>query len=82
MANINSKGQHLSYLFDYKDGKIKLGLGLDCLLDHNLRFKPKQLNIILGHDNVGLFVYGQGKITTGRFLEILYRCIPGVNLKI
>lgn len=53
MENINTKGQHLNYLFDYKDGKIKLGLGLDCILDNNLRYKPKQLNIILGHDNVG-----------------------------
>jgi hypothetical protein len=43
----------LKYLFDYKDGKIKQGLGLDIELDTYLRFKPKQLNIILGHDNVG-----------------------------
>jgi hypothetical protein len=40
-------------LLDYKHGKIKKGLGIDCPLDDNLRFKPKQLNIILGHDNVG-----------------------------
>ena len=43
----------LKYLFDYKDGLIKQGLGLDIELDNYLRFKPKQLNIILGHDNVG-----------------------------
>ena len=49
----NIKGQHLKYLLDYRNGKIKQGLGLDCYMDNYLRFKPKQLNIILGHDNVG-----------------------------
>ena len=46
-------GDSLQYLLDVRDGKIKQGLGLDCFLDEHLRFKPKQLNIILGHDNVG-----------------------------
>lgn len=50
---LKTKGQELQYLLDYKDGKIKQGLGLDCMLDDFLRFKPRQLNIILGHDNVG-----------------------------
>ena len=53
MENINNKGQHLQYLFDYKDGNIKHGLGVGCVMDDYLRYKPKQLNIILGHDNVG-----------------------------
>ena len=48
-----SKGIHAKYLLDYKHGKIKQGLGIDCHLDKHIRFKPKQLNIILGHDNVG-----------------------------
>lgn len=48
-----NQGSALKYLLDYKDGKIKQGLGLDCMMDEYLRFKPKQLNIILGHDNVG-----------------------------
>lgn len=48
-----SKGIHAKYLLDYKHGKIKQGLGIDCHLDKHVRFKPKQLNIILGHDNVG-----------------------------
>jgi len=47
------QGDALQYLLDVRDGKIKQGLGLDCFLDEHLRFKPKQLNIILGHDNVG-----------------------------
>ena len=47
------KGDVTKYLLDYKHGKIKKGLGIDCPLDDSLRFKPKQLNIILGHDNVG-----------------------------
>ena len=50
---LNNKGQCLQYLIDYKEGKIKQGLGLDCAMDNHLRYKPKQLNIILGHDNVG-----------------------------
>ena len=50
---IQQKGSSINYLLDYRNGKIKQGLGLDCPLDNHLRFKPKQLNIILGHDNVG-----------------------------
>jgi len=50
---IQQKGSSINYLLDYRNGKIKQGLGLGCPLDDNLRFKPKQLNIILGHDNVG-----------------------------
>jgi len=47
------QGDALQYLLDVRDGKIKQGLGLDCGLDEHIKFKPKQLNIILGHDNVG-----------------------------
>jgi hypothetical protein len=50
---LSKQGDALQYLLDVRDGKIKQGLGLDCFLDEHLRFKPKQLNIILGHDNVG-----------------------------
>ena len=50
---ILKQGDSLQYLLDVRDGKIKQGLGIDCFLDEHLRFKPKQLNIILGHDNVG-----------------------------
>jgi len=50
---ILKQGDALQYLLDVRDGKIKQGLGLDCGLDEHLKFKPKQLNIILGHDNVG-----------------------------
>ena len=50
---LKTKGQELQYLIDYKEGRIKQGLGIDCQLDEYLRFKPRQLNIILGHDNVG-----------------------------
>ena len=48
-----NKGSAISYLQAYKEGKIKLGLETDCALDDYFRFKRKQLNIILGHDNVG-----------------------------
>lgn len=50
---LSKHGDTLQYLLDVKDGKIKQGLGVDCFLDEHLRFKPKQVNIILGHDNVG-----------------------------
>lgn len=48
-----SKGIHTKYLLDYKHGKIKQGLHINCKLDDHIRFKKRQLNIILGHDNVG-----------------------------
>lgn len=50
---ILTKGHQIDYLINYRNGKIKKGLVIDCRLDEHLRFKPKQLNIILGHDNVG-----------------------------
>lgn len=50
---ILSQGHSTKYLRDYKDGKISQGMGINCVLDDYLRFKRKQLNIVLGHDNVG-----------------------------
>ena len=50
---ILTEGHSLKYLMDFKDGKISRGLGLGIALDDYLLFKRKQLNIILGHDNVG-----------------------------
>lgn len=47
------KGHSTQYLTDYKDGKIKHGLGLDLPSDEYFLFKRKQLCIVLGHDNVG-----------------------------
>ena len=41
------------YLKDFHSGKVAQGLGIGCVLDDYLRFKRKQLNIVLGHDNVG-----------------------------
>jgi hypothetical protein len=46
-------GHSSKYLADYKDGKISMGLALGCALDDHLRFKRGQLNMFLGHDNVG-----------------------------
>jgi hypothetical protein len=45
--------QDLQYLLDYRNGKIIRGLGIGNKLDDHLVFKRGQLNIILGHDNVG-----------------------------
>jgi hypothetical protein len=50
---LTKQGDTIQYLLDLKAGKIKAGLGIDCVLDNFLRFKRKQVNIILGHDNVG-----------------------------
>lgn len=47
------KGHSTQYLNDFKNGKISQGLGIGCILDDYIRFKRKQLNIVLGHDNVG-----------------------------
>ena len=46
------KGSELTYLENYRKGKIKAGLGIGNNLDNYLRLKQAQLNIILGHDNV------------------------------
>lgn len=48
-----NKGIHTKYLLDYKHGRIKQGLGIDCKLDDYYVFKPGELTILCGHDNVG-----------------------------
>lgn len=50
---ILQNGHSSQYLQDYKDGKIKQGLKLGIELDKYFVHKHGQLNIILGHDNVG-----------------------------
>lgn len=50
---IQKQGDALGYLIDYKEGRIKQGLGIDCPLDKWIRHKPSEMTIILGHDNVG-----------------------------
>jgi hypothetical protein len=46
-------GHSTKYLEDYKNGLIPVGKGLGCQLDEFLLWKDSQLNLILGHDNVG-----------------------------
>lgn len=51
---IQKPGHSTQQLLDYHDGKIKSGLGVGVKeLDLHLRFKRGQLNVILGHDNIG-----------------------------
>ena len=50
---ILNNGHSTQYLNDYLDGKIPTGLKLGCDLDDYYVHKQGQLNIILGHDNVG-----------------------------
>lgn len=50
---ILDKGHSSQYLRDYREGNITQGLKLGCALDDYLVWKPQQLNIFLGHDNVG-----------------------------
>ena len=47
MDLLNKSGSALQYLLDYKDGKIKHGLELENGLEEYLKFKRKQINIIL-----------------------------------
>jgi AAA15 family ATPase/GTPase len=46
-------GDSIKYLLDFKHGRISQGLGIDTELDNFLVYKKGQLNIIVGHDNVG-----------------------------
>lgn len=50
---ILNNGHSTRFLTDYRDGKIPFGLELGCKLDEHLVYKHNQLNIFLGHDNVG-----------------------------
>lgn len=50
---VQVQGNVTDYLLDVRNGRIKQGLGIGCALDDHIRYKPAQLNIILGHDNVG-----------------------------
>ena len=50
---ILEKGYGQEYLFDFHEGKIKRGLGIDTDLDTNLVFKKGQFVMINGLDNVG-----------------------------
>ena len=46
-------GHSTQFLNDYRNGKIPFGLKLNCALDEYFVYKHNQLNIFLGHDNVG-----------------------------
>jgi hypothetical protein len=50
---ILNNGHSTQFLNDYRDGKIPFGLKLNCALDEYFVYKHNQLNIFLGHDNVG-----------------------------
>jgi hypothetical protein len=53
IENILPSKEGWKFVEDFKNGKIPLGLGIDCDLDNFLRFKHGQFNMINGHDNVG-----------------------------
>lgn len=50
---MTNPGSEVKYLLDYKNGRIKKGLGINCYFDDFWRHKKNNLNLILGHDNVG-----------------------------
>ena len=55
-----TQGSEFQYLQNYKEGKIKPGIGIGNNLDNYFRLKKGEITIILGHDNVGKtawFVY-------------------------
>lgn len=47
------KDEGNTYVNDVKQGKIKMGWGIQCELDHYLRYKAGSFNVILGHRNLG-----------------------------
>lgn len=53
MTKIVPKGSDIQYLYDFRDGKVKMGLGIGCPLDDFLRLKRGELGLFCGHDNVG-----------------------------
>lgn len=50
---ITKKGCSIDYLLDYRNGRIKQGLSIGCEMDKFIRHKRGEMNLILGHDNVG-----------------------------
>lgn len=50
---LKTKGSDIDYLLNYHSGRIKMGDGIGCGLDDYFRQKRGELNLILGHDNVG-----------------------------
>jgi len=50
---ILNNGHSTQYLNDYLEGKVPSGLKLGCDLDDFFVHKQGQLNVLLGHDNVG-----------------------------
>lgn len=50
---LKTKGSDIDYLLNYHSGKIKMGDGIGCQIDDYFRQKRGELNLILGHDNVG-----------------------------
>ena len=50
---LSSNRESLKYLYDVKDGNIKQGLGIDCVLDKHFVYKQGEFNMFLGLDNVG-----------------------------
>tara|TARA_Y100001973_G_scaffold83341_1_gene123471 strand:+ start:248 stop:1156 length:909 start_codon:yes stop_codon:yes gene_type:complete len=50
---IEKDNKALKYLHAYKDGKIKKGIGIGCLIDKHFVLKKAEFNMLLGLDNVG-----------------------------
>ena len=46
-------GSEAKYLLDYKHGRIKKGMPINCDFDNFWLHKKSNLNLLLGHDNVG-----------------------------
>lgn len=72
---ISSNKESLDYLFNFKDGNIKQGLEINCLLDNYWRYKQGEFNIILGLDNVGKTAWTLWYLTTLSILHGKRWCI-------
>ena len=67
---ISSNKEAIDYLFNYKDGNIKRGLEIGCILDDSWVYKQGEFNIILGLDNVGKTAFTLWYLTA---LSILHK---------
>jgi archaellum biogenesis ATPase FlaH len=82
MDKILKKGSDIQYLYDFKDGKIQMGMGIGTELDKYMRLKRGELCLFLGHDNVGKTYIINWLFLCHAFINNLTFCIwSGENRK-
>lgn len=82
MDRVLKKGSDIQYLYDFHDGKIKMGMGIGTELDRYMRLKRGELCLFLGHDNVGKTYIINWLFLCHAFINNLTFCIwSGENRK-